>query len=372
MDLSDRDETQQKILRICHGCAVLFSLFRPRLDFRQKGGSMKKLCELTGKYFGVVIILFFIGGMAIPSTFTWVLGKIAGISILSFMLGVIMFGMGTTMQLQDFILILQRPRDVFMGALAQYTIMPLLAYVLCILFDLDQALTAGVVLVATCPGGTASNVITFISKGDLPLSVAMTSASTLISPVLTPFLTYMLIGQRIAFSPVAMFWNIMQIVIVPVALGVAIRYYFPNICQRGKTYLPALSCLCISLLIAGLAGGSRDFILASSTTIMAVVILHNLLGSALGFAAGLAVGMSWRKCVALSVEVGMQNSGLAAGLAKTHFPTLMAATVPGALFSSWQNISGSIMAWFYVNYLNPRFDKEYETTLSDQELVPDH
>ena len=141
---------------------------------------MKKLCELVGKYFGVVILLFFIGGMTYPPAFTWVLGKISGFSILSFMLGVIMFGMGTTMQIKDFILILQRPRDVFLGALAQYTIMPLLAYLLCTLFSLSPALTVGVVLVATCPGGTASNVITFISKGDLALSVTMTSVSTLI------------------------------------------------------------------------------------------------------------------------------------------------------------------------------------------------
>lgn len=334
---------------------------------------MKKLCELIGRYFGIVIILFFVGGMTIPSAFTWVLGKMAGISILSFMLGVIMFGMGTTMQLQDFILILQRPRDVFLGALAQYTLMPLLAYGLCTLFNLNQALTVGVVLVATCPGGTASNVITFISKGDLPLSVTMTSVSTLLSPIMTPFLTYLLIGQRIEFSPIAMFWSIVQIVIVPIALGVAVRYYFPALCQKGKLYLPALSCLCISLLIAGLAGGSRDSILSSSATVMAVVILHNLLGSALGFAAGLAVGMSWRKCIALSIEVGMQNSGLAAGLAKAHFPFLPAATVPGALFSSWQNIAGSIMAWLYVNYLNPKFDKDYEESeISGDKLAPEH
>lgn len=258
---------------------------------------MKKLCELVGKYFGVVILLFFIGGMTYPPAFTWVLGKISGFSILSFMLGVIMFGMGTTMQIKDFILILQRPRDVFLGALAQYTIMPLLAYLLCTLFSLSPALTVGVVLVATCPGGTASNVITFISKGDLALSVTMTSVSTLISPIMTPFLTYLIIGQRIDFSPVAMFWSIIQIVIVPIALGVAIRYYFPVLCEKGKVYLPALSCLCISLLIAGLAGASRNAIITSSSTVIAVVFLHNLLGSALGFAAGLATGMSWKNAL---------------------------------------------------------------------------
>ena len=274
---------------------------------------MKKLCELIGKYFGLVIILFFIGGMTCPPAFTWVLGKLAGFSLLSMMLGIIMFGMGTTMELKDFKLILQRPRDVLLGAVAQYAIMPFLAYALSRAFNLDPALTVGVVLVGTCPGGTA-----------------------------------------------AMFWSIVQIVIIPIGFGVALRHCFPDWCEKAKAYLPALSCLCISLLIAGLAGASRDAILASSATIMAVVVLHNLLGSALGFAIGRISGMSWKKCVALSIEVGMQNSGLAAGLAKTHFPALAAAAVPGAIFSSWHNISGSILAWLYVNYLNPRFDEELQ------------
>ena len=267
---------------------------------------MKKFCELIGKYFGVVIILFFIGGMTCPPAFTWVLGKLAGFSLLSMMLGIIMFGMGTTMELKDFRLILQRPRDVFLGAVAQYAIMPFLAYLLSRAFNLDPALTVGVVLVGTCPGGTASNVITFISKGDLALSVTMTTVSTLLSPIMTPLLTYIIIGQRIDFSPVAMFWSIVQIVIIPIGFGVALRHFFPDWCEKAKAYLPALSCLCISLLIAGLAGASRDAILASSATIMAVVVLHNLLGSALGFALGRFSGMSWKKCVALSIE-GFQS-----------------------------------------------------------------
>ncbi|XOQ53611.1 MAG: Bile acid:sodium symporter family protein [Succiniclasticum sp.] len=321
---------------------------------------MRQLCATISRFFGIVIILFFIGGMLYPPAFTWVLGKVAGFSLLSFMLGVIMFGMGTTMELRDFALILQRPKDVFCGAAAQFIVMPFLAYVLCRAFDLGPALTVGVVLLGTCPGGTASNVITFISKGDLALSVTMTTVSTLLSPVMTPFLTWLLIGQRIQFSPVAMFWSIIQIVIIPIGLGVALRHYFPRFCEAAKAYLPALSCLCISLLVAGLAGASRAAILASSLTILMVVILHNGLGCALGFLIGRITGMSWRKCIALCIEVGMQNSGLAAGLAKAHFPGMLAATVPGAIFSCWHNISGSILAWLFVNYLSPRFDPEWE------------
>ena len=176
---------------------------------------MKKVCALIGKYFGVIAVIFLIIGMTLPTSFSWVLGKVGGISVLSVLLGVIMFGMGMTMSVHDFALVLKRPKDVFFGACAQYFVMPFLAYVLSTIFQLDPALTVGVVLVGTCPGGTSSNVITFMSKGDVPLSVTMTSVSTLISPIMTPLLTYLIIGQRISFDPVGMFLSILQIVIVP-------------------------------------------------------------------------------------------------------------------------------------------------------------
>lgn len=163
---------------------------------------MKKVCALIGKYFGVLAVIFLIIGMTLPTSFSWVLGKVGGVSVLSVLLGIIMFGMGMTMSVHDFALVLKRPKDVFFGACAQYLVMPFLAYVLSTLFHLDPALTVGVVLVGTCPGGTSSNVITFMSKGDVPLSVTMTSVSTLISPIMTPLLTYLIIGQRISFDPV--------------------------------------------------------------------------------------------------------------------------------------------------------------------------
>ena len=295
---------------------------------------MKKVCALIGKYFGVLAVIFLIIGMTLPTSFSWVLGKVGGVSVLSVLLGIIMFGMGMTMSVHDFALVLKRPKDVFFGACAQYLVMPFLAYVLSTLFHLDPALTVGVILVGTCPGGTSSNVITFMSKGDVPLSVTMTSVSTLISPIMTPLLTYLIIGQRISFDPVGMFLSILQIVIV--------------------------SSLAISFLIAGIIGASRDAILNSSGIILLVVILHNCLGYALGFFIGHLCGMSWKKMVALSIEVGMQNSGLATGLAKAHFASLPMAGVPGAVFSAWHNISGAVLAYLYVNYLNKRFDSNYE------------
>lgn len=320
---------------------------------------MKNFCKLIGKYFGMIAVLFLILGMTMPQNFTWVVGKFGGVAVLSLLLGVVMFGMGTTLDLKDFALVLKRPLDVFIGACAQFVIMPGLAYLIASAFNLDPALTAGVVLVGTCPGGTSSNVITFMSKGDVALSVTMTSVSTVLSPIMTPFITYQLIGERIAFDPVGMFWSIVQIVIVPICLGLAVKSFLPKLAATATDYLPAVSAIAISLIIAGVIAVSRDNILRTSGTILLVVILHNCLGYTLGFILARLTGMSWKKAIALSVEVGMQNSGLATGLAKAHFASMPMATVPGAIFSAWHNISGAVLAWIFINFLNPKFDPEY-------------
>ena len=293
-----------------------------------------------------------------PENFKWVLSKVGGISVLTFLLGIVMFGMGTTLSVKDFVLVFKRPRDVFLGAVAQFFIMPFLAFSLATIFQLDPALTAGVILVGTCPGGTSSNVITFMSKGDVALSVTMTSVSTVLSPILTPAITYLLIGTKIAFDPVGMFLSIVQIVIVPICLGVAVKTFLPKLAAAATDYTPAISSIAISLIIAGVIGASKNAIVANFGIILLVVILHNCLGYALGFAVARLTGLSWKKAVALSIEVGMQNSGLAVGLAKAHFAAMPAATVPGAIFSAWHNISGAMLAWLYVNVLNPRFDPE--------------
>ncbi len=233
--------------------------------------------------------------------------------------------------------------------------MPFLAFVLSRAFQLEPALAVGVVLVGTCPGGTSSNVITFMSKGDVAFSVTMTSISTLISPIMTPLLTYLILGQSIAFDPVGMFVSIVQIVIIPIILGVAVKKFLPALAATANDYLPAVSSIAISLLIAGIIGASRNAILNSSAIILLVVILHNVLG----YAIGKLTGMSWKQMVALSIEVGMQNSGLATGLAKVHFASIPLAGVPGAVFSAWHNISGAVLAYMYSNYLNKRFDSHY-------------
>ena len=320
---------------------------------------MNQFCGLIGWVFGIIAIVFLVLGLTMPQNFLWVLGKVHGISVLSCMLGIVMFGTGTTLNLKDFAMVLKRPLDILIGCCAQYFVMPFLAYLLSVAFNLDPALTTGVVLVGTCPGGTSSNVITFMSKGDVALSVTMTSVSTVLSPILTPFITYMIIGEKINFDPVGMFWSIVQIVILPICLGLAVKSFLPKLAEAATDYLPAVSSIAISLIIAGVIGASRDLIQKAPGLILLVVILHNCCGYALGFAIARFTGLSWKKAVALSIEVGMQNSGLATGLAQAHFAALPAATVPGAVFSAWHNISGALLAWAYQNYLNPKLDPDY-------------
>lgn len=311
---------------------------------------MKKLAELIGKYFGIIIIVFMLGGFAVPEEFKWVMGKVAGIPVLTLLLGIIMFGMGMTLKLEDFALVLKRPKDVVLGVVAQFVVMPLLALGIAKLFSLSPALTAGVVLVGTCPGGTSSNVISYMAKGDIALSVTMTSVSTLLAPIMTPFLTYQLIGTSISFDPIGMFWSIVQIVIIPICIGLTFRSMLPKVAVAATAYLPSVSAIAISLIVAGVISVSRENILSTSATILAVVIIHNVLGYLLGFSLAKASGLDWKRSITIAVEVGMQNSGLATGLAKTHFAAMPMAAVPGAVFSAWHNISGAILAWLVVKF----------------------
>ena len=315
---------------------------------------MKKVCALIGKYFGVLAVIFLIIGMTLPTSFSWVLGKVGGVSVLSVLLGIIMFGMGMTMSVHDFALVLKRPKDVFFGACAQYLVMPFLAYVLSTLFHLNPALTVGVVLVGTCPGGTSSNVMTYLARGDVALSVSMTMTTTILAPVVTPLLTWWLAGAWVDISLSAMMMSIVKVVIVPIVGGILVNSLFGNVVQKYVKLLPLISVVAIVLIVGGVVAVSSQRIMETGALIMLVVMLHNLLGYALGFGIAKALRMDIAKVKAISIEVGMQNSGLATSLAMMHFGA--AAAIPGAIFSVWHNISGSLAA----NYLSSRMTKEKE------------
>ena len=313
---------------------------------------MKRIFKFIEKYFFVIILAAVALSLIYPNSFVWVLSEVNGINILNLLLSVILFTMGTTLKPDNFINVFRHPREIAVGISAQYLIMPLLAFSLASLFSLDAALTVGLILVGTVPGGTASDVVTFLADGDVALSVSLTAVSTLISPILTPIITLFLIGNQIHFNPTEMFISIVQIVIIPIALGLFLNYRFPDFCDKLKDYLPAIASIVICLIVAGVIGANKQAILTSSGIIILVIVVQYFMAMLLGFVAGYLSGMGKKQIVTVAIELAFQNSGLSTGLAKTHFPSLAAATVPGALYSVWQNFAGSIIAYLLKKYYN--------------------
>lgn len=264
--------------------------------------------------------------------------------LISVLLGVIMFGMGMATKVEDFKVVFSRPADIAIGCVAQFTIMPALAWALSRLFGLDEALALGVILVGCCPGGTASNVITYLAKGDLALSVGMTSVSTLLAPFLTPALTLLLAGKAVDVDACGMFVGILWVVILPIILGFAAKRYFPGFTARIARFMPTVSSVVICVIIALVLSANAKRLSSGGLTVFLVVALHNLCGLALGYVLAAALRLSEPKRRALCIEVGMQNSGLAATLAAVHFAAYPMAALPGAIFSVWHNLSGAFVA----------------------------
>ncbi len=258
------------------------------------------------------------------------------------LLGLVMFGMGLTLKGEDFREVARHPIRVLIGVLAQFVIMPGLAWLLCRLLQLPAEIAVGVILVGCCPGGTASNVMTWLSRGDVALSVAITSVTTLLAPLVTPALVWLLASAWLPVSFAAMFLSILQVVLVPIALGLLAQRLLGERTQQVAEVLPLVSVFSIVVIIAAVVAASQARIAESGLLIMAVVMLHNGFGLPLGYLTGKLTGMPLAQRKALAIEVGMQNSGLGAALANAHFSPL--AAVPSALFSVWHNLSGSLLA----------------------------
>ncbi|MBO4810666.1 MAG: bile acid:sodium symporter family protein [Prevotella sp.] len=304
---------------------------------------MKKLCHYISEYMGVLVLLSAIVALVFPGVFSQVKP-----TIINPLLGVIMFGMGLTLRAEDFRIVFSRPKDVVIGCLAQFTVMPLLAWTLAKVFALDEALTVGVVLVGCCPGGTASNVITYLAKGDLALSVGMTGVSTLLAPLLTPLLVLLLAGKTVDVDVVGMLLSILWVVILPIVAGLIVKRLWPRQTTAATAYLPALSSLAICAIVLIIIAANATKLMSSGLIVILVVMLHNVGGLAIGYAIGTLLNMTAAKRKAVSIEVGMQNSGLASSLATLHFAAYPMATIPGAIFSVWHNISGALVARLYA------------------------
>jgi BASS family bile acid:Na+ symporter len=304
---------------------------------------MKKICDFMSRWMGALVLLMALTALLIPAPFaavdTWYINP---------MLGLIMFGMGLTLSPSDFRVVFSRPKDVLTGCLAQFTIMPLLAWLLTHLFALPSDLALGVILVGCCPGGTASNVITYLAKGDLALSVGMTATSTVLAPLLTPLLVWLMAGTLVDVDTLGMIMSILYVVIAPIVAGFLMQRYLPMLTRRAVAYLPAFSSLMIALLVGIIVGHNASRLLTGGIIVVLVVVLHNVCGLALGYGIGRLLGLTHAKRTAISIEVGMQNSGLASSLATIHFATFPMAVIPGAVFSVWHNISGALVAKLYA------------------------
>ena len=263
----------------------------------------------------------------------------------NYALGIIMFGMGLTLTPPDFALVVRRPLPVLVGVVAQFVIMPTLAWVLAKAFQLDPMLAAGVILVGCAPGGTSSNVISYLARGDVALSVTMTSISTLLAPLMTPLLTQWLAGQYMPVDAGSMAMSIVRMVLVPVVGGLIVRVLFSGFVERILPAMPWVSVLGICYVVLAVVSKSATTILSAGLLVLLVVACHNVLGYLLGYGAGRILGRDARVCRTISIEVGMQNSGLAATLAGTYFSP--EAALPGAVFSTWHNLSGAVLAAVY-------------------------
>lgn len=289
--------------------------------------------------FPVLVLLAGALGVISPGSFT------GAAEAVPYLLGVVMFCMGLTMTPPDLKGIARRPWAVALGVAAQYVVMPGLGWAIAHVLGLPPQLAAGVILVGCAPGGTASNVVTYLARGDVALSVSVTSVSTFLAPLVTPPLTLLLAGEHMPVDAGAMVTDILNMVLLPVIAGIVVRLLAGRLVQRALPALPWLSALTISVIVAVVVAGSADAIKSAAGLVLLAVVLHNALGLALGYGAGRLSGLDEPARRALCFEVGMQNSGLAASLATAHFSPL--AALPAAVFSVWHNVTGAVLAaWF--------------------------
>ena len=286
--------------------------------------------------FPLLVILAGVLGFLLPGSFKPLAPSVP------YLLGIIMFCMGLTLTLPDFATVARRPWAVALGLAAHYVIMPGAGWLIAMVLHLSPELAAGVILVGCAPSGTSSNVMAYLAKGDVALSVAVATVSTLVAPIVMPALTLFLAGSFLNVDAGAMMLDILKTVLLPVVAGLLARLFLNRLVDFVLPALPWISAVVISLIVAVVVAGSASKIFAAGGIVFLAVVLHNGFGLGLGYLAGKAGRLDVRARRALAFEVGMQNSGLAATLATAHFSPL--AALPSAVFSVWHNISGAVVA----------------------------
>jgi bile acid:Na+ symporter, BASS family len=303
-------------------------------------GGLRKVAELAGRWFAVLVVLGGLAGLVAPTQ----LAPIA--EHIPLFLGTIMFGMGLTLRGADFALVARRPWAVLVGVALQFLVMPFLAWGVGTALGLTGAAMLGMILVGAAPGGTASNVIVYLGKGDTALSVTLTAVSTVLAPLVTPLIVVRLVGTELDVTYGSLMTSIVQIVLVPVLAGLLVRTFGGRYIESLLPYLPLVSVTGIVVVVAGIVAANSAAVLSTGLLLALAVAVHNGFGLALGYLLARAAGLDESARRAVSIEVGMQNSGLAASLATTHFSP--AAALPAALFSVWHNVSGATLASFWA------------------------
>jgi bile acid:Na+ symporter, BASS family len=300
---------------------------------------LEAISTIAGKYFAIWVICIAVIAFIAPEPFLIFGGYI------TILLGIVMFGMGLTLKAVDFKLVITNPVPVIIGVCAQYVIMPLSAFLIAYIMNLPAELAAGLVLLGSVPGGTASNVMVYLAKGNVPLSITMTSFSTLLAPIATPIILLLLAGKWMPVDPIAMFTSIIQVIIIPIILGIIIRRVVPQIVEKSINVIPLISVVAIMIIVSAVVAGNVDTIASAGSIIFAAVVLHNAFGLLFGYITARVLGLDESNRRAISIEVGMQNSGLGVALATAHFGPL--AALPSVLGAVWHNISGPILATYW-------------------------
>lgn len=300
---------------------------------------LESISNFAGKYFAFLVIIVAVISFVIPETF------LPFGNYITILLGIVMFGMGLTLKGVDFKLIATHPKPVIIGVIAQFVLMPITAFSIAYILNLPSELAAGLVLLGSVPGGTASNVMVYLAKGNVPLSITMTSFSTLLAPLLTPLLLLLFAGQWMPVDAVKMFMSIVQVIIFPIVLGLIVKRLFPVAVEKSTNVVPLISVLAIITIVSAVVAGNVNNIASAGLLVFFGVFLHNGAGLLLGYYAAKFMGLSELDRRAISIEVGMQNSGLGVALAGAHLGPL--AALPSALGAVWHNISGPILATYW-------------------------
>ncbi|MBL4826105.1 MAG: bile acid:sodium symporter family protein [Spongiibacteraceae bacterium] len=304
--------------------------------------SSEKLSQFS---FTVSVVLVTVAAISFPQVFvSWGAFKLSALVIP--LLQLIMFGMGTTMSLKDFAGVLKMPKAVGLGLVCQFTIMPLSGFLIVALLEVPPEMAAGIILLGASPSGLSSNVMTYIAKGNLALSVTLTAVATMVAPFMTPFLMEILAGEIVPIDAGAMMISMAKIVVVPVVAGLAYNYIVGDRFPAMATVLPKISMAGIIIIVGIVTAAGRDNLLAIGSVLVVAAILHNSAGYLLGYWSCRLTGVSVRDSRTIAIEVGLQNSGLAAGLA-LEMGKMATVGLPSAVFSSWMNFSGSFLANYW-------------------------